>query len=123
MSNNFDPQIRQRINPISQKVIDDLSELGRYGNIRQDPLEIAAYVLNTETNLFSNSFRNGQDDNNLLFDQVNPLIIWNRNKSFLIDFLSASTSSSFCHTSNYRDLQYNLKIESHRIILVEWIVC
>ena len=75
MSNNFDPQIRQRINPISQKVIDDLSELGRYGNIRQDPLEIAAYVLNTETNLFSNSFRNGQDDNNLLFDQVNPLII------------------------------------------------
>ncbi len=71
---SFDLQIRQRINPISQKVIDDLSELGRYGNVRTDPLEIAAYVLNTETNLFSNNFRNGQDDNNLIFDQVNSVI-------------------------------------------------
>ena len=60
-------QIRHRINPISQKVIDDLSELGRYGSIRQNPLEIAAYVLNTETNIF------GQDSSNdLFFDQVRP---------------------------------------------------
>ena len=62
-------QIRHRINPISQKVIDDLSELGRYGSIRENPLEIAAYVLNTETNIF------GQDSSSsdLFFDQVGTL--------------------------------------------------
>jgi hypothetical protein len=61
-------QIRHRINPISQKVIDDLSELGQYGSIRQNPMEIAAYVLNTETNLFTDTFTN--DGGRDIFDQV-----------------------------------------------------
>lgn len=62
MVNDF--RIRQRMNPISQKVIDDLSELGRYGSISSDPLEITAYVLNTETN------QNLDNQNQLIFDQV-----------------------------------------------------
>ena len=68
-----DYQIRHRINPISQKVIDDLSELGRYGSIRQNPMEIAAYVLNTETNLFTDTFANDGRDNHLIFDQVGQM--------------------------------------------------
>ena len=75
MRNNFrnrienDFRIRNRINPISQKVIDDLSELGRYGPIRPDPFEITAYILNTETNLNTDNLTD--QPNQLIFDQVN----------------------------------------------------
>lgn len=66
-------QIRNRMNPISQKVIDDLSELGQYGYPRPNTLEIAAYVLNTETNLLSDTFTDNSQDN--LFNQVDDLFL------------------------------------------------